>query len=78
MGHPQEATPLQTDNACASSIVKDIVKQRRSKAMDMQFYWVKDSVDQGQYNVHWRHGTDNLANYFTKQHSQLHHCLIQS
>jgi hypothetical protein len=43
MGHPQDATPLQTDNACTSGIINNTVKQRRSKAMDMQFYWVKDS-----------------------------------
>jgi hypothetical protein len=52
MGHPQTATPLQTDNACASGIVNDTVKHRRSKAMDMRFYWVKDRVAQGQYTVH--------------------------
>ena len=33
--HPQPPTPIQTDNACAAGIVNDIVKQRRSKAIDM-------------------------------------------
>jgi hypothetical protein len=42
MGHPQTATPLQTDSECASGIVNDTVKQCQSKAMDMRFYWVKD------------------------------------
>jgi hypothetical protein len=42
MGHPQPATPVQTDNACAEGIINDTVKQRRSKAMDMRFYWVRD------------------------------------
>ena len=44
MGHPQPATFIQTDNACAAGIVNDTVKQKRSKAMDMRFYWVKDRV----------------------------------
>jgi hypothetical protein len=38
MGHPQPATPIQTDNACAAGISNGTVKQRRSKAMDMRFY----------------------------------------
>jgi hypothetical protein len=42
MGHPQQATPIQTDNECASGIVNDTVKQRQSKAIDMRFYWIKD------------------------------------
>jgi hypothetical protein len=78
MGHPQLATPIQTDNECASGIVNNTVKQRRSKAIDMRFYWIKDRVKQGQFNVHWRKGTDNLADYFTKHHSPSHHRIMRS
>jgi hypothetical protein len=78
MGHPQPPTPIQTDNACASGIVNDTVKQRRSKAIDMRFYWIRDRVNQGQFIVHWRRGVDNLADYFTKHHSPSHHRLMRS
>ena len=78
MGHPQPATPIQTDNACAAGITNDTVKQRRSKAIDMRFYWIKDRTQQGQFLVHWRRGTDNLADYFTKHHSPAHHRLMRS
>ena len=44
IGHPQGATFTTTDNECAEGIVCDTVKQRRSKAMDMQFYWVKRRI----------------------------------
>ena len=44
LGHPQPATPLQTDNSTASSIVNDTIKQKWSKAINMQFYWVWDRV----------------------------------
>jgi hypothetical protein len=73
MGHPQQATPIQTNNKCASGIVNNTVKQRQSKAIDMRYYWIRDQVKQGQFNVHWRKGTDNLANYFTKHNSPSHH-----
>ena len=73
LGYPQPATPIQTDNACAAGICNDSVKQRRSKAMDMRFYWVRDRVRTGPFRVHWRPGQDNLADYFTKHHSPAHH-----
>ena len=73
MGHPQPATPLQTDNACAAGIINDTVKQRRSKAVDMRFYWIRDRVRQGEFLVFWRRGSDNDADYFTKHHSPSHH-----
>lgn len=78
MGHPQGATPMQTDNSCASGISNKTVKQRRSKAIDMRFYWVQDRVKQGHFNVHWRRGSDNLADYFSKHHSPSHHRLMRS
>jgi hypothetical protein len=78
MGHPQAATPIQTDNACAAGIANETVKQRRSKAIDMRFYWIRDRIKQGQFIIHWRAGKDNLAYYFTKHHSPAHHKLIRS
>jgi hypothetical protein len=73
LGHPQPATPIQTDNACAVGIVNDTVRQKRSKAMDMRFYWVRDRVKAGEFIIYWRKGDDNAADYFTKHHSPSHH-----
>ena len=78
MGHPQPATAIQTDNAVASGIANDKVKQRRSKAIDMRFYWIKDHVKNGELLIHWRQGIDNNADYFTKHHSPSHHRLLRS
>jgi hypothetical protein len=78
MGHDQAATPIQTDNACAASVANETVKQRRSKAIDMRFYWIRDRIKQGQFIIHWRKGTDNLADYFTKHDSPVHHKHIHS
>ena len=77
-GHPQPPTPIQTDNACATGILNDTVKQRRSKAIDMHFYWLRDRVRQGQFLVQWRHSAENLADYFTKHHSPAHHRVMRS
>lgn len=73
LGHPQPPTAIQTDNECAEGIANDTVKQRRSKAMDMRFYWIRDRIDQMQFIVHWKPGTSNHGDYFTKHHPSAHH-----
>ena len=73
LGHPQPPTPIQTDNSCAEGIANDTVKQRRSKAIDMRFYWVRDRVKQGQFYIYWKKGSDNWGDYFTKHHPASHH-----
>jgi hypothetical protein len=40
LGHPQPLTPIQTDNSTAASIANNSIKQKRSKAMDIRFYWI--------------------------------------
>jgi hypothetical protein len=51
MDHIQDATELKTDNTTVDGIINNTVQQKRSKAMDMRFYWVKDRVEQGQFNI---------------------------
>ncbi len=77
MGHPQPATPMQVDNCTANGILNGTVKQQRSCAMDMRLYWMKDRTQQGQFNVFWAPGRDNLADYFTKHHLPAHHRLMR-
>jgi hypothetical protein len=77
LGHPQPPTEITTDNEVADGIINDRVKQRRSKAIDMRFYWVRDRVRQGQFRIHWRSGQENLADYFTKHHPVAHHRAIR-
>jgi hypothetical protein len=78
MGHPQPPTLIQADNACAVGIANETVKQKRSKAIDMRFYWVRDRVRQGQFIIYWQRGSDNLAVYFTKHHPPSHHRRMRS
>jgi hypothetical protein len=73
LGHPQTPTPLQTDNTTSTGNSNGTVKQKRTRAMDMRFYWVKDGVKQGQFNVYWGPGYQNLGDYATKHHSPAHH-----
>ena len=78
LGYPQEATPLQLDYQSATQILNDTVSQKRSKAMDMRFYWLRDRVKQNQFHIYWKQGTHNIADYFTKHHSPSHHRRMRS
>jgi hypothetical protein len=73
LGHPQPATPMQTNNSTACGIANKIVKQRRSKAIDMRFYWLQDRIKQGQFHIYWAPGSINLGDYYTKHHSPAQH-----
>ena len=77
MGHPQGPTPLQFDNKCATGIMNDTVRQKRSKAMDMRHYWLRDRVRQNQFHVYWKPGTYNLGDYPTKHHPTKHHINVR-
>ncbi|KAI2488785.1 Reverse transcriptase (RNA-dependent DNA polymerase) [Fragilaria crotonensis] len=78
LGHPQPATPMATDNSTANGIATDTVKQKRSKAIDMRFYWIRDRVRQGQFQIYWSKGNTNRADYFSKHHPTSHHQAIRS
>jgi hypothetical protein len=43
MGHPQPATPMQTDNTTAHGILRGTCKQHRIKEIDRRLYWVCDA-----------------------------------
>ena len=73
MGHKQPPTTIVTDNATAAGILNNNMKQVRSKANDMRYYWVQDRIKQKQFNLIWKAGKENLADYYTKRHSPSHH-----
>jgi len=72
LGHPQAPTPIQVDNTTSDGFANGTMKQKRSKAMDMRWYWLQDRVCQGQFLLYFRPGKDNLADPFTKHHNPAH------
>jgi hypothetical protein len=68
LGHKQPPTPMKTDNTTATGYINGTIKQKRTKAMYMRFYWIKDRVKQGQFKIYLGPGFQNLADYFTKHH----------
>ena len=78
LGHKQPATPIQTDNAMADAVVNGKIQPKRTKAMDMRFHWLRDRETQQQFNIYWRPGHTNKADYWTKHHSAAHHVNIRN
>jgi hypothetical protein len=72
LGHKRPPTPMETDNTTATGYSNGTIKQKRTKAMDKRFYWIKDRVKRGRFNVYWGPGLQNLVDYFTKHHSPAH------
>ena len=66
MGHQQQATEIITDNSTSNGIMRVTIKQKRTKSMDVRFYWFRDQVEQKHLEVKCKPGHINLCDYFTR------------
>ena len=74
LGHRQPATPVKVDNATVVGFVNDAMKFKRTKSIDMKFFWLKYRETQKQFTIYWRPGSENgAADYVTKHHPPSHH-----
>jgi len=73
LGHRQPPTPIRTDNTTANGFLNETIKAKRTKAIDMRFYWLVDRIKQNQFTVYWKPGVMNLGDYHSKHHPPSHH-----
>jgi hypothetical protein len=73
MGHTQPPNPIQTDNSTALGVLTNNIVPCCTKAMDMQFWWLRDRDDQEQFQYSWRLDPANRGDYWTKHHCSAHH-----
>jgi hypothetical protein len=66
LGYPQPPTLLRMNNTVAISIATESINAKRSKSMDMRFFWITDRIKQGQVLVQHIPGEWNIAGHFTK------------
>ena len=78
MGHHQPRTPMQTDNSAAHSAVTNNVQPKRTKVMDILFYWLRCRDAQGRFRYYWRPGSQNWADCWTKHFPASHHINMRS
>ncbi len=66
LGYPQPPTLLRIDNTVAIGLATNSLNAKRSKAMDMRYFWLADRVAQNQFVVEHIPGQWNIADHFTK------------
>ena len=73
LGHQQRDIPVKTDNATACAFANNTFRQKRSKAWDMRYNWIRDQTANKTFKVYWMEGLRNWADYFTKHHAPRHY-----
>jgi hypothetical protein len=68
LGHTQTPTPIQTDNSTTLGIVTNNILPRCTKAMNMQYWWLRDCNNQEHFRYYWHPGPTKHSDYFTKHH----------
>ena len=78
MGWKQGPTDILFENSTAVGIATKEFFQKKSKSMDMTFYWINYRIKQGQFRVFWRLGPENSGDYHSKHHPPEDHIVVQS
>ena len=80
LNHPQppDGCPFKMDNAVTNGFIHSNIKQKRSKAWDMRYHWLRDKTALNLYRYYWAKGEYNEGDYFTKHHPPNHHIKMQS
>ena len=73
MGHPQPKTPAVTDNTTAHGLIKKTMIPKRAKSYDMRFNFLKCREAQQQFDLIWKRGGVNRADYHSKKHPTKHY-----
>jgi hypothetical protein len=66
LGYPQQPTPILVDNTVAEGLANATINAKRSKSMDMRFFWLRDRVKRMQFLMKHIAGRWNIADFFTK------------
>jgi hypothetical protein len=69
LSHPQPPTPIHIDNTTTVEILDNIIKQQRSCAMEMRYFWLLDGEAQQLFQFYYHPGQENLGNYPSKHHT---------
>ena len=66
LGYPQQPTTILVDNTVAEGLAKDTINAKRSKSMDVRFFWLRDRVKRLQFLMQHLKGRWNISDFFTK------------
>ena len=74
IGHPQQPTLITYDNQPAGKIALRTAKIKRSKAIAMRYHWIQDRIARREFQIAWKPGPQNIADFTSKAHP-IHHFL---
>jgi hypothetical protein len=66
LGYPQEPTTILVDNTVAEGLANDTINAKRSKSMDVRFFWLRDRIKKAQFYAKHLAGKWNISDFFTK------------
>ncbi len=65
LGYSQRATSILVDNTVAEGLATDTINAKRSKSMDIQFFWLRDKIQKSQFFIRHIKGKWNISDFFT-------------
>ncbi len=66
LGYPQLPTTIMIDNTVAEGLAADTINAKRSKSMDVRFFWLRDRIKNAEFAVQHLAGRWNISDFFTK------------
>ena len=78
LGYPQQPTPILVDNTVAEGLASDTINAKRSKSMDVRFFWLRDRVKKAQFYMQHLKGKYNIADFFTKFEQFTPYIIVQA
>jgi hypothetical protein len=69
LGHPQPPTPIHIYNTTTVGIVNNTIKQQRSRAMEMRYFWLLDGKMQQYFNFYTTPASKKLGDYPSKHYT---------
>ena len=73
VGHRQPMMPVTIDNSTAHGLIQSTMIPKAYKSIDMRLHWLKCRMVQRIFDIMWRRGTNNRADYHTKVHPIKHY-----
>ena len=68
MGHQQPKTPAITDNSTAEGLINKTMIPKKAKYYDLRLNWLKCREAQKQFDLIWKKGKENRADFHSKNH----------
>ena len=71
--HNQPPTPLIMDNNTTEKFIKNNITQKKSKSLDMRYYWLLEQSIKKRLHFQWKQYSENLADHHTKYFPETYH-----